>query len=174
MGCTWCLKNNVKSFVIQNPEILLGIHISTFTFLDPLNYNLSSSWALHDWYEFRVWEAQSWRTLSPKTLIHFNNLDGLSVMYVVLKRETKRAKSILSGFTVLRKEREGSVANLIKKKSPDSCYLSDMTVNDIEGGAPEEMKWSRKASWRRKTMSWTWRIDTEFIKCEKRAFQQEQ
>ena len=39
-------------------------------------------------------------------------------MYVVLKRETKRAKSILSGFTVLRKEREGSVANLIKKKIP--------------------------------------------------------
>ena len=135
MGCTWCLKNNVKSFVIQNPEILLGIHISTFTFLDPLNYNLSSSWALHDWYEFRVWEAQSWRTLSPKTLIHFNNLDGLSVMYVVLKRETKRAKSILSGFTVLRKEREGSVANLIKKKSPDSCYLSDM-----------DSKWYRRGS----------------------------
>lgn len=60
-----------------------------------------------------------------KTLIHFNRLDGLSVLYVVLKRETKRAKSILSGFTVLRKKREGSVADLIFKKSPDSWYLSE-------------------------------------------------
>lgn len=75
-----------------------------------------------------------------KTVIHFNNLDGLSVLYVVLKRETKRAKNMLSGFTVLRKKREGSVANLTLKNPQIAAILVIWTVNDIEGGSPEEMK----------------------------------
>lgn len=53
-----------------------------------------------------------------KTVIHFNNLDGLSVLYVVLKRETKRAKNMLSGFTVLRRKEKGLWLIQFKKKNP--------------------------------------------------------